>query len=194
MGIWFLLSGRREIAEAFFSYVLRVSNVVVECKGRLAEGSYLIMANHESYFDVPALVACFGQRLIWFARSGLFRIPIFGKALKKSGAIAVERNDPRRAAFAILRSLKLSADASMVIFPQGTRWGYGRFERGGIVIAKKRKMKIVPVRIEGSKRVMAPGSLRINPGKIVVRIFEPIDPSGLSDDEIESKIRSFIYP
>ncbi len=191
--VTYLIKKDRAIIKKAAEYVLRTSGVDVICKGCFLRKPFIIMANHESFFDIPALLHCCDFPIIWFARKELFDIPIFGVGLRISGAIAVDRNNVRRASFAILRALKNKSKEVMVIFPQGTRLHYKRFFKGGIVVAKRKGVPVVPVRISGSRDVLKPGSWRIKPGKIEVEVFEPIDVNRYNEDEIEALVREKIY-
>ncbi len=189
----FLIKPKMELIGRAADRVLKISGVDVECEGHLPGKPLIIMANHESFFDIPVLIRCFGYNIIWFARESLFKIPVFGRSLRKSGAIPVARNDPRRASFAILRALKKRAEGVMVIFPQGTRRHYRRFEKGGVIIAKKKGIPIVPVKIDGTRSVMAPNSWKINSGKVRVKVFDPIRVDDYNESEIELMVRERIY-
>ncbi len=191
--IKFIKNKNRSVLKKWAFDILKISNVRVVCKGSFPKGSFIIMANHESYFDIFALLYCCDFDLIWFAKKELFKIPIFGKALKESGAIAVDRTNPRKSSFAILKALKTKKDSEiMVIFPQGTRKYKNVFKDGGILIAKKKNIPIVPVKISGSQDVLPYGKLTIKGGTITVAIFEKIDVESSSTDGIEKALKEKI--
>lgn len=146
------------------------------------DGSYVFMANHLSYFDVPALLAVLPGQVRFAAKRTLFFIPIFGWALWAGGFIPINRADRGRAkdAFAIAVR-RIRAGASVLFFPEGSRSPDGRlhrFERGGFLLALKSGAPIVPVGIEGSHRVMPRSRLTVRPGTIRVRLGAPVDTSG----------------
>ena len=193
-GIKFLRIDDRSILRRWAFDVLKISGVEVECRGEFPNRPFIIMANHESYFDIFSMFYCCDFNLVWFAKKELFNLPVFGRALKKSNAIAVDRNNPKRDSIAILRALKnIKKDESIVIFPQGTRKSYATFKKGGVLIAKKKNIPIVPVKISNSKNVLSSSSWRINPGKITVTVLDKIDVENRSADEIENIIRSELY-
>ncbi len=193
-GIKFLHTGDRSILRRWTSDILRISNVDVVCKGKFPDRPFIIMANHESYFDIFSMFYCCDFNLVWFAKKELFKLPIFGKALKRLNSIAVDRNNPKRDSIAVLRALKnMKKDESIVIFPQGTRKNYSTFKKGGILIAKKKNIHIVPVKITNSKNILSSDSWKINPGRITVAVLNEIDVENHSADEIENIIRSELY-
>jgi 1-acyl-sn-glycerol-3-phosphate acyltransferase len=192
--IRYVKSGDRSILKQWASEILKLSSVDVECRGTFPDRPFMIMANHESYYDIFALFYCCDFNLVWFAKKELFRLPFFGKALYKSNAIEVDRKNPKQASFAILKALKeRSMDEVIVIFPQGTRKAPNAFKQGGLLIAKKKSIPIVPIKIENSKNILHPGSWKINSGKITVNIFDKIDVEKYSIEELEKIMREKIY-
>jgi len=86
------------------------------------------------------------------------------------------------------------------MFPEGTRSLDGELKpvkSGFCTLAKKTKVTIMPVAIEGACQVLPPGSLIPNLGETIQVVFgeaiEPEDYVDLSDDELtallEEKIR-----
>lgn len=193
-GLKFLKSDDWEMLRRWAKEILYICRVDVECNGQFPDKPFMIMANHESYFDIFAMFYCCDFRLVWFAKKELFRIPIFGEALKKSNAISVDRNNPKAASFAILKALKeRSMDEVIVIFPQGTRKNPSEFKKGGLLIAKKKNIPIVPVKIKGSKDVLPSDSWKITSGKIVVNIFDKINVEQYAIEDLERMIREKVY-
>lgn len=141
-------------------------------------GSYVFLANHQSYFDIPALLPVVPAEVRFAAKRSLFRIPVFGWALAVGGFIPIDRDDRSRArqAFAEAAS-RLRAGTSVLFFPEGTRSLDGRlgpFERGGFLLALKSGLPIVPVGIAGSYRALPKGRLSVSPGKVTVRFGTPL--------------------
>jgi 1-acyl-sn-glycerol-3-phosphate acyltransferase len=86
----------------------------------------------------------------------------------------------------------------VVIFPEGTRSQDGEllpFKKGGFVLALKSGCDIVPITIDGSRRIAPKGSLRINRGTINMHIGRSIPVSGYTKkniDELMELVRSKI--
>ncbi len=140
---------------------------------------YVFMANHQSLYDIPALITALPGQTRFLAKRGLFQIPVFGWALKVGGFISIDRGDRSRAGESFAEAIReLGAGASAVVFPEGTRSGDGKllpFQRGGFLLALKSGLPIVPVGIHGSREVRAKQSLRIRPGRIIVSCGRPLD-------------------
>ncbi len=149
--------------------------------------SYVIMSNHQSLFDVWALMGKMPLQLRWMIKSEIKKIPVFGFALERMGHIYVDRNTRKGA----VRSLKAAAQrirsgASVVVFPEGSRSEDGRlqpFQRGGTVLAAMAGVPILPVTINGSRFVLPKGTLGLMPGKIQIVLGDPIDPALFDDNK-----------
>jgi len=138
----------------------------------------IYMTNHQSYFDILALLAYLPVDFKFLMKQELMRIPLFGFAMKRAGYIGIERNDPRKA----VKSMQHAAErirngASVLIFPEGTRSVGGRlqeFKRGGFKLALKSGCDIIPVVIKGSRHIMPKGSFTIRRGRFTLSVGEPI--------------------
>ena len=161
--------------------------------------SYIYMSNHQSNFDIPVLLAHLKVQFRWLAKAELFRIPLFGIAMKRSGYISIDRSD-RRSAFA---SLKRAAEiirngVSVLIFPEGTRSRDGNmrpFKKGGFVLATDSRVPIVPVIVHGTWPIMQKDRLRINPGDVVMEIGKPIETADYTrktKDDLMEKVKDAI--
>ncbi|NPB09444.1 MAG: 1-acyl-sn-glycerol-3-phosphate acyltransferase [Thermodesulfobacteria bacterium] len=167
--------------------ILWVSGVKLEVRGleHLRRGeSYIFAANHRSQFDIPVLAVALPYQIRWLAKESLFRIPLFGWALKAIGYIPVDRRNPRKGLKSLeAAALKVREGFSVVIFPEGTRSPDGRllpFKTGGFVLAIKSGHPVVPVAICGTERIMPKGKLYVRPGLVRVKILQPIETRGLS--------------
>jgi 1-acyl-sn-glycerol-3-phosphate acyltransferase len=143
--------------------------------------SYVFLANHQSLFDIPVLIATSPGQIRMVAKRSLFLIPLFGWGMRAGGFVPVDRGDrsSARQTFASA-SARLSAGVSMLLFPEGTRSLDDTllpFQRGGFLLALKSGLPIVPVGIRGSRAVQRRGSWAIHPGTIAITYGAPIDPA-----------------
>lgn len=136
------------------------------------------MANHESLFDIPALVLAMPSDFRMVAKRELLLIPIFGWALWLAGFIFIDRSDREKAIRKLDRTVGLiRRGRSVVVFAEGTRSADGRllpFKKGGFVLALQAGVPIVPVAIRGGREVLPKGSLRARPGTIEVVFRTPV--------------------
>lgn len=141
--------------------------------------SYVYMANHQSMFDIFALLAFLPVRFRWLAKKELFSIPIFGYSMGRAGYISVDRSS-MKAAYRSLQEAaqKIAQGVSVVIFPEGTRSSDGRimpFKAGGFHLAITSGRPIVPVVIDGTHHIMPKGISRVRQGLVTISINPPIE-------------------
>ena len=155
------------------------TRVRVSGRGKLeGAGPVIYITNHQSHFDVLALIVALPGQYRIIAKKELFSIPVFGWALSLAGFIKIDRSDREKA----IRSLdeaarKLDKGMAVVVFAEGTRSIDGSllpFKKGGFVLAISSRCPIVPISISGSRAVLSRNSLDINGGTIDVVIGEPI--------------------
>ncbi|MEA2564781.1 MAG: 1-acyl-sn-glycerol-3-phosphate acyltransferase [Acidobacteriota bacterium] len=140
--------------------------------------SYVFLCNHQSLFDIPALLATCPGQVRMMAKRSLFRVPFFGWGLWAGGFIPIDRGDRSTARQSFASAIaRLRAGTSILLFPEGTRSTTGTllpFERGGILLAIKMGLPIVPVGVRGTREVQPKGSVTIRPGKVEVGYGAPI--------------------
>jgi 1-acyl-sn-glycerol-3-phosphate acyltransferase len=187
-------SGRSYAAHArLWSRIgLALNNTPVELHGaeHLPAGSFILMSNHQSGFDILSLIAVIPRRIYWIAKKELFDIPIFGPSMRRGGYIPLDRSDGRKA----LKSMENAAaiirqGSSVVLFPEGTRSRDGRllpFKRGGFMLAARAGVPVIPVTINGSGRVNPGGLIRLYSGKISLTLHPQITiPEGMKKSAAE---------
>jgi len=157
--------------------------VIVEHEAPLdPDGRYVFLANHQSLFDIPALLVAIPGQVRFLAKAGLFRIPVFGWAMSLAGFVPVDRGHRERARGSFERALeRLGRGLSILVFPEEQRSLDGRllpFKRGGLLLAAKSGLPIVPVGLDGALAVQSRRSFWIRPRPIHVRFGRPLAPSG----------------
>ncbi len=182
--------------------ILFVSRIKVTVKGISnidPSKSYIFMPNHQSNFDIPVLIGCIPAQFRWLAKAELFKIPLFGRAMRGCGYISIDRSN-RKSAF---KSLEKAAEtirngASVLIFPEGTRSLDGKirdFKKGGFVLTVDSGVSIIPVILHGTWSIMPKSSLRIMPGNVTLEILPPIETTEYTrktKDDLMDKVRNII--
>ncbi|HET6341773.1 MAG TPA: lysophospholipid acyltransferase family protein [Gemmatimonadota bacterium] len=183
-------------------FILRGSNVKLSVDGLehvRAGSSYIVMANHRSMYDIPALHYLLGRGrdLRWIGKQELTRVPVFGWAFGTSRHIAIDRQNRPQAVEALKRAAAEStAGVTFVIMPEGTRSRDRRlqpFKKGGFHLSIDTGLPILPVGISGSERLMPKGTWWILPGAIHVSVRPPVDVAGWSKgrlNELVERVRS----
>jgi 1-acyl-sn-glycerol-3-phosphate acyltransferase len=143
---------------------------------------YIFAANHQSQFDIFVLQGFLGVDFRWLAKKELFRVPIWGPAMRRAGYIAIDRSHGRKAMKSLVEAAeKIGAGTSVIIFPEGTRSRDGRmhdFKAGAMVLAIKAGVPIVPVAIRGTYEILPKGRLLMKPGRVRVCVGRPIETGG----------------
>jgi len=183
------------ISKLWAYIMLAVSFVLTEIKNKnkiLKETSYIIISNHQSHYDIIALVTTLGIQYRWIIKKEILKLPIFGYALYASRNIFIDRFNTTSAIESINKGFdRLPKGVSVMVFAEGTRSPDGQiheFKKGGFVMAVQRKIPILPVTVNGSRRVMRKRSFTLKPGKIQIVIGDPIDTSGYTTDTVQDLI------
>ena len=162
-------------------------------------GGVLFVSNHQSNFDIPILIGYVPRDKGFIAKLELLKVPTFSRWMKYIGCIFIDRKDPRQSLMAISEAAEqLKAGHSIVIFPEGTRSAdgtVGPFKAGGLRLAIKAAVPIVPVTISGSKNIMPKGTSLIRSAKVNVIISPPLLPGEFKEmdsNQISEKVRNII--
>lgn len=147
--------------------------------------SYVVCPNHVSYFDTPVLLTHVLVNFRFLAKKELFAIPFLGGHLKRAGNISVPLEDPRGALKVLSAAGKAMKERglSMLVFPEGGRSETGsltEFKDGAAYLAIKGGVPVVPIAIIGVGDILPIHSHHVKPGRVTLRIGDPIPTEGLT--------------
>ncbi len=149
--------------------IIRTAGIKVEFEGLENIdhlGSFVLVANHQSMFDIMALLAYFPRPVRFVAKKELLKIPIFGYALRKGDHIVIDRE---RGAQAVRKAIELAQSGlCIVFFAEGHRFSDNqihRFNPGAAWLALLTKLPCVPMAISGSAGIMPRGAKVVVPGR-----------------------------
>lgn len=159
-------------------------------------GPALVLANHASLLDVPALMALDPYPdTAAVAKASLFRLPLVRMVLEQWGAIPVERQGRDTAGVRALLGV-LRAGRVLAVAAEGRRTRDGHLQPINPVLAKiaaTADVPLVPVAIVGSYRALPPGAKLPRPRTIVVRVGEVFRlPPGTDAETAARRIREEI--
>jgi 1-acyl-sn-glycerol-3-phosphate acyltransferase len=160
------------------------AQMAVEVEGRehLAPGqTYLVMSNHQSHYDIPVMFHVMGPNLRMITKAELFRVPVWGAAMRASGFIAIDRSNRHRALESLATARqKLAEGVHIWIAPEGTRSRTGEllpFKKGGFALALDAGLPILPVSIRGTRDALPADGVRAARGaRVRVRFAPHVDP------------------
>ena len=103
----------------FLAGVARIAGVQVSTRGKIAPGHVLLIANHVSWIDIPALAAATGSTFV--GHDGLASVPLIQWLCRMNRTVFVARHDPATVASQVetVRAA-LSTSKTLTIFPEGT--------------------------------------------------------------------------
>lgn len=173
------------------------SSGIEQVRGKRA---FVVMSNHQSLYDIPALYQALPLRLRMVAKAELFRIPIWAQAMRAAGFVELDRSARDRAIESLERAqAALAQGTSIWIAPEGTRSKDGRlgpFKHGGFHLAVGAGAHILPVTVSGTRLILPAKGASVVPGaEVRVTVHAPIDPAEFGvevNDALVEAVRSKI--
>lgn len=145
-------------------------------------GGVLVVANHQSFLDIPLVSHVVPRHVSFVARDTLAQSPPLAWLMRTCGAVLIKRGASDRAA---LREAAAHLERGDVVamFPEGTRSPDGQvqeFRPGAVLAARMAKVPIVPCAIRGAFEALGRTTRFPRPVKIRATLLAPID-SALPD-------------
>lgn len=192
------------LAKIFPLGILIISGVRVKVSGMEninRKDVYVFASNHSSQLDITALQWGVPNRLSMIFKKELARIPFFGWQLYLGPYVVVDRKDPQAAMKSLKEAKKVMDEKkiSVLVFPEGTRSETGEvqsFKRGAFYLASHSSYPIVPITINGTKKIMPKGSFKLKSGTIYLHFDKPIPTDNIKTKQEEialmEKVREII--
>lgn len=146
------------------------------------KGGCVYVFNHTSFFDVFAMQGALnGFR--FGAKIELFKIPVFGFAMRRLGALPIARHK-RDEVFKVYEAAqsRIERGEKFALAPEGTRQEeekLGAFKAGPFVFAINAKAPVVPVVIRGAAAILPKGHWVPNSDvwtrEITIDVLPPVD-------------------
>jgi 1-acyl-sn-glycerol-3-phosphate acyltransferase len=162
------------------------------------DGPAIFASNHASHLDTPLLLATLPERfrhrtVIAAAADYFFDTPLKARFNALSiAAFPVDRTTVSRRSLALAQEL-LADGWSLIIFPEGGRTpdGWAREFRGGAAfLARRAGVPIVPVHLEGTRRILRKGKgvAGVRRSTTHVTFGQPVWPDGIDTHELSSRV------
>ena len=182
------------LIDGYWRRIFRSGNAVLQVAGRrhFEPGqAYVIMSNHSSLLDIPALMGAVPGSMRMVMKEELSRVPVWGQALVASGFVAIDRKNRDKAIGQLEKAKRmLGKGVSIWISPEGTRSRTGKlapFKKGGFHVATQLGIPIIPAWIEGASEIVPPDQFRvIYDGTCTVRFGAPIATEGVTPEQLPS--------
>lgn len=139
---------------------------------------YIVVANHLSLIDIPALYGWLKLDLKWVAKKEVRKVPLIGGGCALLGHIFLDRSN-REVAIQQLREVKktLMPGTSILFFAEGTRSRDGKmqaFKKGPFQMAKDLEIAILPITIRNTDKILPPDGMGLRPGRAQMVLHAPI--------------------
>ena len=147
-----------------------------------AVGPRIVVANHASYLDAILLGAVLPPDFSFIAKRELADVVLIGPALRRLGAVFVERIDASQGV-EDTRALqtRVRAGESIVFFPEGTfqrASGLQPFKLGAFMVAAETGTALVPVTLNGTRSLLRDMAWLPDRSQVRVMIGAAIAPAG----------------
>lgn len=139
--------------------LLRIKVHVTGLEKVPADTKLLFVSNHRSNFDPIITWYAFRKwKLAFISKPGNFRIPFFGRIIRKCCFLPIDRENPRKAIPTINKAASFlrQQEVSIGIYPEGTRSKNGKllkFHNGVFKIAQKANAPVVVLSVTGTEMI-----------------------------------------
>lgn len=153
----------RWILNVYTWLALKIVRVKIDVSGieKIPQNTrFVLVGNHRSNYDPIITWLIFRHYdLAFISKESNFKIPIFGRIIRKCCFMAIDRENPRNAIKTITRASNLlkENEVSIAVYPEGTRnkesKGLLPFHNSVFKIAQKANVPIVVVGIAGTETI-----------------------------------------
>ncbi len=187
------------VNEVWSGIVLWTAGVDLEVRGveKLdPSASYIFVSNHQSHLDIVSYFKALPQNIRFIAKRSLLYVPFFGLGMWSMGHVLIDRSNKKKSFESIEKAAeKIRGGTSVFIFAEGTRTAdrsIGPFKKGGLFLAVKSGVPIVPCAINGTFDVLPRGFHFFRPHRVVISIGKPIETRNYSlgdKDKLMDEVR-----
>ncbi len=185
--------------------ILLTCGIRVDVEGRehLARlKSFVLVTNHQSLFDIVAIIGRVDGAMRFVAKKELLRIPLIGFTMRRSGHVMVDREGGGQSIRRVLRDI--ARGYPLCVFAEGHRHADNRvhqFSDGAAWLAIASGLPCVPAAINGSAIFFPRGARIVRPGRRMrIVIGAPITTEGMRSadrqrltHQLEDAVRA-LYP
>ena len=181
---------------------MKIMRIKYDLRGfdKIPEGKQmLIVGNHRSNFDPLIGWYVFRKhRPSYISKIENFKIPFYGRLIKRCCFMSIDRENPRNAMKTIERASKLleNDEVSIAVYPEGTRskdCTLLPFHNGVFKIAQKAHVPVVVTTIQGTEKVKdnypwKSTTVRIN----VVKVLDADHVKATKTSDISDEVRELM--
>jgi 1-acyl-sn-glycerol-3-phosphate acyltransferase len=162
-------------------------------------GPFIVVANHQSIADIPA-ISYVPWEMKWLSKESNFKVPGLGWMMYMAGDIPLRRGEKESAKSAMARcKWYLERGMSVMIFPEGTRSSDGEikpFKDGAFRLALETGLPILPIAVAGSRDAIPKNSWVFGMKcQVRIEVLPPVSVEGMKESDLEAlreRVRSDI--
>ena len=149
----------------------------------------LFVSNHHSNFDpIVTWYALKKWKIAFVSKPSNFKIPFFGRIIRKCCFMPIDRENPRNAIVTINKAAKLlkKQEVSIGIYPEGTRSKNGQllpFHNGVFKIAQKAEAAMVVLCVTGTEKISKQTPFRRT--DVYLDVLEVFSAQGIKETKTE---------
>lgn len=186
------------IIKAWMKLQMFFLGIKLEEVGKMDESCDMVIMNHQSLLDIIVIEHIHNRHLAWVGKKEITDLFFFGHIMKAPKMITINRED-KTGLVKLIKEAKdrLSLGRPIAMFPEGTR-GNGekmlKFKPGAAMIANKLKLKVQPLIILNSRKILDSKKLEAKPGVVKVIYLEPVQADKSTDwfKETEEKMNEVL--
>ncbi len=173
----------------FNCFLTPVQVKVIGRENIVEKQSYVIVANHQSAFDIFVIWGFLGIDTRWVMKKELRDVPLFGLAGKLGGNIYIDRSAGKEATAKLQEAGKILVNGvSLIMLPEGKRsrdGNLGDFKKGAFVMSRDLGIPLLPVSIVDTRHILPPGTLDLFPGRVTLVIHKAVSAERHSVDNLD---------
>lgn len=167
--------------------------VTVYGKENFRQGeNYIVICNHNSFFDIFAATPFLPNANKSIAKSSLAKIPVFNWVYGQGSVLVDRKNSSSRAdSFIEMKYVLNELKLDMIIYPEGTRNKTDKplkeFYNGAFRLAVETQKNIIPVVIFNTRQILPSGKFALDPHKIFLEILPEISVSNKTYKQLKEE-------
>lgn len=187
-----------KIRKAWMNIQIKLLGITLEEVGKIDMSCDMVIMNHQSLLDIVVMEYIHERNLAWVAKKEISDLFFFGHIIKAPKMISINRED-RTGIVTLVKEVKdrLSKGRPIAMFPEGTRndgTKIAKFKSGARIVADKFKLRVQPVVIINTRKILDSKTLHATPGIVKVIYLDPVQADKSKEwlHETEEKMREIL--
>jgi 1-acyl-sn-glycerol-3-phosphate acyltransferase len=155
----------------------------------------VLICNHLSNLDGPLLLSVLPVNPRVLVKAEARKIPLIGWVMQLADFVFVDRSSPLRRQEALAEAIEKIKKKRypFLVFPEGTRSQNGAlhgFKKGGLLIALRAAVPILPLKISGTRQLLPPGKIICSSGTVTVDFFPLLEMQNIPESGLTEFIKN----